>query len=75
LGFVPHPNRSWQLASWQVSIHWGTSWLWANATVLAEVPSVIVPEDYNILINPHHPDVAKITAVKIRRWTYDHRFK
>jgi RES domain-containing protein len=58
-----------------VSIDRGTSWLRANATVLAEVPSVIVPEEHNILINPHHPDVTKITAVKIRRWMYDHRFK
>jgi RES domain-containing protein len=72
--FAPADHVGWDAApAGKVSIDWGTSWLRANTTLLAEVPSVIVPEERNVLINPQHADVTKITAVKIRRWTYDHR--
>jgi RES domain-containing protein len=38
------------------------------------VPSVIVPEEYNALINPLHPDAKSITATTLKRWIYDPRF-
>ena len=59
----------------KVSMDWGTAWIQGKATLLAKVPSVIVPEEHNILINPEHPDAAKLAAVKIRKWTYDQRIK
>ena len=59
----------------KVSIDWGTEWAKGKLTALAEVPSVIAPEDHNYLINPIHPDAAKIKAQKVRKWTYDFRLK
>lgn len=59
----------------KVSMDWGTARLQGKTTLLAEVPSVIVPEEHSILINPDHPDAAKLTAVKVRRWIYDQRIK
>ena len=59
----------------RVSIDWGTAWIQGRASLLAEVPSVIVPEEHNILINPLHRDVARLSSTKIRRWIYDHRIK
>jgi hypothetical protein len=32
-----------------------------------------VPEESNVLINPSHPDAAKVTASKQRKWIYDPR--
>lgn len=58
-----------------VSLDWGTAWASSRSSLLAEVPSVIVPEESNILINPLHPDVAALAARKIRRWTYDGRMR
>ena len=57
----------------KVSMDWGTAWVQGKTTLLAEVPSVIVPEEHNILINPDHPDAARLAALKLRKWTYDHR--
>jgi len=37
------------------------------------VPSVIVPEESNVLINASHPDAALIRASKVRAWFYDAR--
>lgn len=59
----------------KVSLDWGTAWVAGMTTVLAVVPSVIVPEEVNILINPTHTDVSKVTATKVRKWTYDQRIK
>lgn len=57
----------------QVSIRFGTAWLQSARSALLVVPSVIVPEEHNVLINPVHPDSVRITAVKQRRWLYDPR--
>ena len=43
------------------------------ASALLRVPSVIVPDEYNLLINPQHSDSKAISAVKIRKWLYDPR--
>jgi RES domain-containing protein len=55
------------------SIRLGTDWLKSIGSALLIVPSVIVPEEVNILINPLHPDSAAIGATKVRKWTYDAR--
>jgi RES domain-containing protein len=56
-----------------VSLDWGNRWVASKATLLARVPSVIVPEESNVLINPAHPDASIVQATKIRRWLYDTR--
>jgi RES domain-containing protein len=56
-----------------VSLNRGTNWLKSASSVVLVVPSIIVPEERNILINPLHPDSSRITAVKVRKWLYDPR--
>jgi RES domain-containing protein len=58
-----------------VSIDAGTNWVTLGASALLVVPSVIVPEEMNVLINPAHPDAKAITVTKVRKWTYDTRLK
>ncbi|MBI5479216.1 MAG: RES family NAD+ phosphorylase [Deltaproteobacteria bacterium] len=38
----------------------GTKWARRGATVVLRVPSVIVPAESNYLLNPAHPDFAKL---------------
>lgn len=45
-----------------------------DAAVL-KVPSSIVPPEFNYLINPNHPDSAKITIVSKQKVQFDNRFK
>jgi RES domain-containing protein len=52
----------------------GDAWIAAAASALLLVPSVIVPDEYNVLINPQHGDATAIVATTVRRWTYDPRF-
>ena len=57
----------------RASIAFGTAWLRGRASAVLLVPSVIVPEEVCVLINPGHPTSAGITAAKVRRWLYDPR--
>lgn len=57
----------------QTSVRWGMRWVESGASALAAVPSVIVPEETNVLINPLHEDAGLIKARKLRRWNYDLR--
>lgn len=59
----------------KVSLDIGDEWLRTAKTALFEVPSVIVPEETNLLINPQHKDASMIQAVKVRQWLYDARIQ
>lgn len=58
-----------------VSLDAGDEWLVSLASSLLLVPSAIVPEEYNVLINPHHPETGSIKARKIRKFVYDVRLQ
>lgn len=74
--FHPATHLGWDAEpAGLVSLDWGTAWAGAGASVLADVPSVIVPEESNVLISPRHPDAATLGAVKVRKWTYDARLR
>ena len=51
----------------------GDEWLRAQRTPVLQVPSVIVPESANLLINPAHPDAGSIRVAGQRRFTFDPR--
>ena len=38
------------------------------------IPSVIVPEEYNYVINPNHPEIAKVKVRKFELLHMDERF-
>ena len=57
----------------RVSVAFGTQWANSGRSPLLLVPSVIVPEESNLLINPRHADAGRITARKVRKWLYDPR--
>lgn len=56
-----------------VTRHIGDEWLAAGTSALFRVPSVIVPETLNVLLNPEHPDAAKLTTVSVEDFDFDER--
>ena len=52
----------------------GDGWIAAGKSALLLVPSVIVPDEYNVLLNPRHAGATAVTASTVRRWSYDPRF-
>lgn len=55
------------------TIGFGDTWLEKKTAALLLVPSVIVPEEYNVLINPRHRDTSRITSQALRQFIYDPR--
>lgn len=52
---------------------YGDRWLAEHRSALLVVPSIIVPESRDVLINPAHPDAPAIRTVRSRPWTFDPR--
>lgn len=55
------------------SMKTGNEWVSSGRSTLMVVPSVIVPDESNILINPLHSDARTITAKTVKKWIYDPR--
>lgn len=51
----------------------GTRWALSNETLLLRVPSVVVQHEFNMLINPSHPDINKIAILKVEQYKFDDR--
>lgn len=57
----------------RVTAELGTNWLKRGRVALLRVPSAIVPETFNVVLNPLHPDAAKLKIVWHRRYPWDSR--
>lgn len=51
----------------------GDNWLHTQRTPVLRVPSAIVPESRNSLLNPAHADSGRARIVGSRRFTFDRR--
>ena len=51
----------------------GDKWLKSNESLILKIPSVIIPSEYNILLNPNHDDIKKIKIVRKERFELDKR--
>lgn len=51
----------------------GDAWLASMKSVALRVPSVIVANEENVLINSRHPDVGRIKILSVENWKLDPR--
>lgn len=51
----------------------GDAWLRARRSPVLQVPSLIVPESPNLLLNPVHPVAARASVIAQRRFVFDQR--
>ncbi len=59
----------------RASIQAGAEWLRGMSSAIFQVPSVIVPEESAVLVNPLHPDAKKLTAKIVRLFEYNRLFR
>ena len=66
-------------AGWQLRLELtrdlGTAWLQKNETALLRVPSALVPETANFLLNPTHPDAKNVKVIEASSYPFDVRLK
>lgn len=53
----------------------GDDFVNSSDAAILKVPSSIVPQESNYLINPNHPDARKIKIIERTRMMFDSRFK
>ncbi|MCL9783288.1 RES family NAD+ phosphorylase [Vibrio sp. S4M6] len=53
----------------------GQQWLAANESLLMQVPSAIIQDEFNYLINPMHLEFSRIKIVDKRDYYYDPRLQ
>ena len=51
----------------------GDDWLKASGKLALKISSVLIPEEYNLLLNPRHPDFDKIIAANPVDFSFDKR--
>ena len=51
----------------------GSEWALEKRSLLLRVPSVVVPNEFNILINPRHQEIYTVTISRVERHTIDSR--
>ena len=65
--------------SWRVTPYtgatqsFGAEWVQAQRSVALRVPSVVVPGEFNFLLNPAHPDFAQIHVGPPESFAFDTR--
>ena len=51
----------------------GDTWVRENRSAVLAVPSVLIPEEFNFLFNPNHPDFRKLKIEKPTDFVFDPR--
>ena len=53
----------------------GTLWLRKNSALGLRIPSVILPDEWNMILNPLHASFSKIKIVEAKELKLDSRIK
>ncbi|SCB34105.1 RES family NAD+ phosphorylase [Cupriavidus alkaliphilus] len=57
----------------KTSLDTGEAWVREGTGALLLVPSIVIPEEFNVLVNPLHAAARRLAYTKVRRWQYDAR--
>jgi RES domain-containing protein len=65
--------RNWRGLNNQRCRDLGSEWARSLRSVALKVPSVVVDGDWNVLLNPKHPDFGKVEIGPAKPFRYDER--
>jgi RES domain-containing protein len=54
-------------------MNFGSEWAQQNRSLVLYVPSVVIPEELNGVVNPNHPEFARVKMTIERDFHYDPR--
>lgn len=60
----PHPSTTQNI---------GDNFISENLYCVLQIPSSVTEGDYNLLINPYHPEFKRIKIIDIRKFVFDQR--
>lgn len=53
----------------------GDEWIASRRSLVLEVPSAVIPQESNFLLNPHHPDFRRVAVHPPESFQFDPRLK
>jgi len=83
--FIPDNASVSRITSTELGLDWnkgnnrqqlkniGTQWAKNKESLILIVPSVIVPDENNYIINPLHQEITSVTIQEIKEFTFDSR--
>lgn len=83
--FIPDNISVQKINENRLPLHWnsfpnpvttqqlGDSFVSENLHCILQIPSVVTRGDYNLLINPNHPEFKKIKIIGIEKFPFDQR--
>ncbi|WP_175832368.1 RES family NAD+ phosphorylase [Burkholderia cepacia] len=63
----------WDAAALRPARQFGDAWLTESRTAILVVPSVVARAEFNVLVNPTHPDAARILVADPQPVVWDER--
>jgi RES domain-containing protein len=63
----------WAMNEPSAARDFGTSWMRSRRSPALMVPSVVIPEEQNLLLNPEHPDFSLLHIAGSRPFAFDPR--
>lgn len=67
------PDRWDQIPYGRASQEFGDNWFSSNTNPVLKIPSVVVPIEYNYVLNPNHPDFKHIQITEREQESIDKR--
>ncbi|VAX35267.1 hypothetical protein MNBD_UNCLBAC01-1725 [hydrothermal vent metagenome] len=65
--------KKWRIYP-SITVSIGSQWIKNTASCVLKVPSSIIPDEFNYLINPNHKDYKKIKFLEPEKFCFDERF-
>jgi RES domain-containing protein len=65
--------RNWRALNNQRCRDLGSGWAASLRSLALKVPSVVVDGDWNVLLNPKHPEFAKVPIGAVKPFRFDER--
>jgi len=77
---APLPN-AWRSPEPRLeTMHWGTQWARSKQSLVAAVPSALLPltcfeqsREFNLMVNPEHTDIKQVRILERARFSFDPR--
>jgi RES domain-containing protein len=79
--YVENVNMAGFPLDWQDPSHYfltqayGEKWVSEGRSAVLKVPSAIIPEEFNYLLNVQHPDFSNIALIRTEAFIFDERIK
>jgi RES domain-containing protein len=65
--------KDWRVPGNRTCRDLGDAWLVSEHTAVLKVPSAVVPEEFNYIVNPRHDGSKAISIVSRRKFAFDSR--